>query len=193
MAWPNSGALFLISESGGGVHDTVIREYLLVLTAIGVSLGAPAYASDSPLDHLNPPTELIVEHAEILVPGRPGIAAEGFLAIWNGTNKYAYVNAIRSSAFGSVSLLRTELRSSGGRTTPVDEMLAIPGHAELRMTGQGIFLALAKPLSPAGEAAPSSFTLVLDDGAELTVKARIVRSREALTRHHHAQGDVEDD
>jgi len=193
MAWPNCCAVFSIVEGRGGVHDTVIREYLLVLTAIGMWFGAPAYASGIPVDHVNPPTELIVEHAEILVPGRPGIAAEGFLAIWNGTNKYAYVTAIRSSAFGSVSLLRTVLRSSGGRTTPVDQMLAIPGHAELRMTGQGVFLALTDPLSPAGEEAPSSFTLVLDDGAELTVEARIVRSREALTRHHHAQGDVEDD
>lgn len=131
-----------------------------------------------------------MEHAELLIPGRDGAAAEGYLTIWNGTTSQTGLVEVRSDAFGRVSILRTEFREGDPKALPVEGVLPIPGHAELRMRPDGIRLMMTEPTTASAQRIDSRLTLVFEGGLERAVVADVVSTRAALTRHHHGDGDV---
>ncbi|MBU2147718.1 MAG: copper chaperone PCu(A)C [Alphaproteobacteria bacterium] len=157
------------------------------LMAFGLA-SAPASASGEPTDHINPPQLLMVEHAEILIPG-PNGNAEGYLTIWNGTTNHASIASITSDAFDEVVVLKSRFLSDSAQSEPVEGIVPIPGHAELKMRGDGIRLALRNPVSPTVQMKSAGLTLIFDDGTELEVQASIHRSSEMLTDHHHGEVD----
>jgi copper(I)-binding protein len=172
------------------------REQLLVNRALLTAalaifvLATQLDASNAVQDHGKPPPILTVEHAEILVADNEDDSAEGYLTIWNGTNQQISLEAIRSDAFGKISILRTEMSSGRTSTGPVEGIVPVPGHAELTMRPSGIRLLLEDPLPRTDWLADSRLTLVFEGGQELEVTANVVQSRDQLTVHHHGQGDV---
>jgi len=168
-----------------------MRLSFLAIVASGPLLAvAAAEASDSQSDHPNSSPGLAVEHAEILIPGRDDAAAEGYLTIWNGTSSQTGLMEVRSNAFGRISILRTEFREGQPKAKPVEGVLAIPGHAELRMKHDGVRLMMEQPTAASAQRIDSRLTLVFEGGLVLDVVADVVSSRAALTRHHHGEGDV---
>lgn len=168
-----------------------MKRALLPAAALAALFAAtPLEASDGPLDHANPPQVLTVEHAEILVSDGDDAAAEGYLTIWNGTNVQVSLEAIRSDAFGRISIMRSYLGSDPANVQPVEGVVAVPGHAELTMRANGIRLLLEEPLPRTDKSTDSRFTLVFQGGQELEVTAKIVQFRDQLTLHHHGQEDV---
>lgn len=168
----------------------LVNRALLAAAMTIFVLATQVEASDGALDHAKPPPILTVEHAEILVADNEDVRAEGYLTIWNGTNQQINLEAIRSDAFGKISILRTEMSSGQTSTRPVEGIVPVPGHAELTMRPSGIRLLLEDPLFQTDKLADSRFTLVFQGGQELKVTASIVQSRDQLTIHHHGQGDV---
>ena len=167
------------------VNRALLRAALAIF-----ALATQVEASDGVQDHGKPPPILTVEHAEILVADNEDVGAEGYLTIWNGTNQQVSLEAIRSDAFGKISILRTEMSSGQTSTGPVEGIVPVPGHAELTMRPSGIRLFLQDPLPRNDRLADSRFTLVFEGGQELEVTANVVQSRDQLTVHHHGQGDV---
>jgi len=158
---------------------TVFRPVALAVTILVPQTGASTAAT---VDHINPPARLMVEHAEILI--LDGAASEGYLTIWNGTMTQANLISVRSDGFGKV-----RIRQGGTKVAPAKDIFPIPGHAELKMTEDGIRLELAGPSVPVSQADRSDLTLVFGNGLTLTVDATIVRSRDLLTDHHHGEED----
>lgn len=144
-------------------------------------------ASDGSVDHINPPAELVVEHAELSLAGSEGDKVEGYMTIWNGTAVQASLASIESEAFGTVVILQTDFRT--GETSVAPGIVQIPGHAELSMRRGGIRLALKNPVTPLDMLDDARLTLVFDDGKELEVTATIIRDGEIPTVHRHGEGD----
>jgi copper(I)-binding protein len=144
-------------------------------------------ASGGPVDHINPPTELVVEHAELAMAGSDGDQVEGYVTIWNGTNVQASLASIESEAFGTIKILQTDFRT--GETSVAAGIVQIPGHAELTMRRGGIRLALKNPVTPLDILDDARLTLVFDDGKELEVTATIIRDGGTPTVHRHGEGD----
>lgn len=144
-------------------------------------------ASDEVRDHAISPSSLTVEHAEILMKDNDNTRAEGYLTIWNGTNRQIRLESIQSDAFGRISILRTELNSGQISAGAVNEIVPVPGRAELTMRPSGIRLLLEEPLPRTGGLADSRFTLTFEDGRELVVAVTAVQSRDQLAVHHHGQ------
>ncbi|OQM75646.1 copper chaperone PCu(A)C [Manganibacter manganicus] len=168
-----------------------MKSALLPASALAALFAAtPLEASNNQIDHANPPQLVIVEHAEILVPGRDGATAEGYLTIWNGTNQQVSLEAIRSDAFGRISIMRSNLGSDPTNSLPVEGIIPVPGHAELTMRADGTRLLLEEPLPRPDKLGSIRFTLAFEGGQELEVMANIVQSRDQLTIHHHGQGDI---
>lgn len=172
-------------EEGWSVRDRLLAAVVLSLLAVTAAKGW-----DNQPDHANSPQDLAVEHAELLIPGRDGVAAEGYLTIWNGTTSQTGLVEIRSDAFGRVSILRTEFREGEPEALPVEGVLPIPGHAELRMRPDGIRLMMTEPITASVQGVDSRLMLVFEGGVERAVLADVVSTRAALTRHHHGDGDV---
>lgn len=169
-----------------------MNKTLLTITAsVAVFLPALAGASEGLPDHRNPPQDLNVEHAEILVSGRDGDAADGYLTVWNGTTVQAVLVEVRSNAFGRVSMLRTEFSEGEPISKQVEGGLSVPGHAELRMRPGGIRLQLQEPLTRSEPLSGDRLTLVFDGGLELEVVADVVFTQDRLVRHRHGEADVE--
>ena len=168
-------------------YTAFLRSLPVHVMILGLA-SAPASASGEPTDHINPPQLLMVEHAEILMPGPNGIA-EGYLTIWNGTKNHASIASITSDAFDEVVVLRSRFLSDSAQSEPVEGIVPIPGHAELKMRGDGIRLALRNPVSPTAQMESAGLTLIFDDGTELEVRASIHRSSEMLTDHRHGEID----
>jgi len=152
-----------------------------------LALSDAAQASDGPIDHINPPAELIVEHAELSVAGSDGGKVEGYVTIWNGTAVQASLASIESEAFGTIVILQTDFRT--GETSVAPGIMQIPGHAELSMRRGGIRLALKNPITPFDMLDDARLKLVFDDGKELEVTATIIRDGEIPTVHRHGEGD----
>lgn len=168
-----------------------MRLSFLAIAASVALLAVPAEgASESQLGHAISPQNLSVEHAEILVPGRDGAAAEGYLTIWNGTVSQTGLIEVRSTTFARVSILRTEFREGEPKALPVEGVLPIPGRAELRMRHDGVRLMMEEPISASAQQIAGRLTLVFEGGQEVNVVADVVPTRAALTRHHHGEGDV---
>lgn len=144
-------------------------------------------ASDNPSGHLNPPPDLIVEHAELWLGSSAGDKVEGYLTIWNGTAVQASLASIESEAFGAVEILQTDFRTGEARVAP--GILQIPGHAELSMRRGGIHLALDDPMTPLDKLTDARLKLVFDGGKELEVTATIIRRGEVPIVHRHGEGD----
>jgi copper(I)-binding protein len=145
------------------------------------------HASDGPVDHINPPKELIVEHAELSIAGSDGEKVEGFVTIWNGTAVQASLASIESEAFGTIVIKQTDFRT--GETSEAPGIVQIPGHAELSMRPGGIRLALKNPITPLDVLDDVRLTLVFEDGKELKVTATIIGDGEMPTVHHHGEDD----
>lgn len=168
-----------------------MKRALLPAAALAALFAAtPLEASNGPIDHANPPQLVTVEHAEILMPGRDSTTAEGYLTIWNGTNQQVSLEAIRSDAFGRISIMRSNLGSDPTKALPVEGIVPVPGHAELTMRVDGTRLLLEEPLPRPDKLGGSRFTLIFEGGQELEVTANMVKSRNQLTIHHHGEGDA---
>lgn len=173
-----------------------MNQSLLAAMAFALLLSAvPAKATDGTLDHLTPPQLLTVEHAEILLPDDSGDVAEGYLTIWNGTQMQVALASVQSELFARVAIVRTEFNSGDTNELPSGSVLPIPGHAELSMRSNGIRLRMEEPVwtlgdQATGDQAKSGLTLVFESGDELIVEAEVIRSRDLLTRHRHAEGDI---
>lgn len=154
---------------------------------VPLALSNAVQASDGPIDHINPPTELVVEHAELSMAGSDGEKVEGYVTIWNGTAIQASLASVESEAFGTIVILQTDFRT--GETSVAPGILQIPGHAELSMRRGGIRLALKNPVTPLDMLDDARLTLVFDDGKELEVTATIIRDGRTPTVHHHGEGD----
>ena len=102
-------------EEGWSVRDCL----LAAAAAFSLLAVTAARGSDNQPDHANSSQDLAVEHAELLIPGRDGAAAEGYLTIWNGTTSQTGLVEVRSDAFGRVSILRTEFRECEPKAVPV--------------------------------------------------------------------------
>lgn len=174
-------------EKGECVRDSL----LATAAAFSILAVTAAKGSDNQPDHANSSQDLAVEHAELLIPGRDGAAAEGYLTIWNGTTSQKDLLEVRSDAFGRVAILRTKFREGEPQALQVEGVLPIPGHAELRMLPDGIRLMMTKPIAGSAERIDSRLTLVFEGGLERDVVADVVATRAQLTRHHHGDGDVE--
>ena len=157
----------------------------LIVAVVVASFSATASAG--PIDHINPPAELVVEHAELALAGLDGGKVEGYVTIWNGTAVQASLASIESEAFGTVVILQTDFRT--GETSVAPGIVQIPGHAELSMRRGGIRLALKNPVTPLDMLDDARLTLVFDDGKELEVTATIIRAGGMLTVHRHGEGD----
>lgn len=169
------------------IYTTFFRKLPVQAMMLGLA-SAPAAASGEPINHIDPPQRLTVEHAEILMPEQLG-AAEGYLTIWNGAQFSASLASITSDAFEDVITLRSRLVSGLAQPEPVKGIVSIPGHAELKMRRDGIRLALRNPISPPAQMESAGLTLIFDDGTQLEVRASVVRSRDLLTDHRHGDGD----
>lgn len=157
---------------------------LSLVAPICLTLDA-AGASGQPLDHINPPRTVTVEHAEILMPAADDSPAKAFLIIWNGTEIQTSLASVRSDAFASATIMRTLFTSSENATEPVSGPLPIPAHAELQMRKGGIHLILADPKAAITLSDSTRLTLVFGDGREMEVSATVVPASELLTRHRH--------
>lgn len=168
-----------------------VRDCLLAAATVFSLLAIPAASgSDNRPDHANSSQDLAVEHAELLIPGRNGAAAEGYLTIWNGTASQTGLVEVRSDAFGRVSILRTEFREGEPEALSVEGVLPIPGHAELRMRPDGIRLMMTDPITSSAQRINSRLTLVFEGGLVRSVVADVVSTRAALAKHHHGYGDI---
>ncbi len=156
---------------------------ILALCVSGTVVGSTLATS---VDHNNPPPSLVVEHAEILFSSTGDNRVEGYLAIWNGTQIQANLTAITSEVFNSGEIYRNVF----GTIEAVRGGVFIPGHAELKMSGSGVYLVLQEPTLPFNQIEKVVLTLDFEGGTQLSVPARIVRRDEDLTDHRHGEGDA---
>lgn len=163
------------------------RRRVISSLIVPLALSNAVQASDGPIDHINPPMELVVEHAELSMAGSDGDKVEGYMTIWNGTAVQASLASVESEAFGTIVILQTDFRT--GETSVAPGIVQIPGHAELSMRRGGIHLALKNPVTPLNMLDDARLTLVFDDGRELEVTATIIRDGGMLTVHRHGEGD----
>lgn len=158
---------------------------LTLVSALCLSGAATGIADALGVDHSKPPQAVVVEHAEILLPSAEGERAEGYLAIWNGTQTQANLISIASDVFESSRIYRTV----SGNIEAVPGGVFIPGHAELKMRSGGVHLVLKRPRVPFGQIEHIALTLGFQDGTRLSVPMRIVKSKDELTDHRHGEGD----
>lgn len=159
---------------------------LALVSALCLSGAMVGSASATSVDHNNPPQSLVVEHAEILLSPTDDNKLEGYLAIWNGTQIQANLTAITSDVFDSGEIYRNVF----GKIETVRGGVFIPGHAELKMSGSGVYLVLQEPTLPLNQIEKVVLILDFEGGTQLSVPARIVRRGEELTDHRHGEGDA---
>lgn len=133
--------------------------------------------------------QLTVEHAQVVLASEGGVPA-GYLTIWNGTQRSANLIAVQSTAFGSISLRRTENVGDVTRTAPSEGVLSIPGHSELLMKPGGIHLMLGNPIAVLKPGNSISLVLTFDDGVQIETTAELLGSGMRIIDHHHAEGDM---
>ena len=78
------------------------RRRVISSLIVPLALSNAVQASDGPIDHINPPMELVVEHAELSMAGSDGDKVEGYMTIWNGTAVQASLASVESEAFGTI-------------------------------------------------------------------------------------------
>lgn len=164
--------------------------FVVGIFALLVSTAAVQALDGSSL-HDNPPSALLVEHAELLLADDAKGGAKGFLTIWNGTDGEMRLTAIASESFQSVSTLSSQPIGSNSAARRTEEFVPIPAHAELRMQPNGIRILLGEPAFDIRKNKTERLTLTFDDGTTLEVIADIVNASSQLIKHHHGQADVD--
>lgn len=158
------------------------------------AVALPAFASNASAAstaHDNPPRTLLVEHAELLVVDGPKGQAKAFLTIWNGTDSEVRLSSISSATFRSVLTVSSQLDNGLSQQRRLEDFVAIPSHAELRMQPNGIQLVLSEPISEIKGRQSEPLTLTFDDGKRMEVVAKVVNSRNELVAHHHGQTETD--
>ena len=145
-----------------------------------------AAGSTGSADHDTPGEVLVVEHAEIVLPGPDSDRYEAYLTIWNGTQVSASLRGVTTGEFGSVEIYRNNL----GRDETVQGVLAIPGHSELKMRPGGVRLVLSRLLVLPEQIGDRPLMLEFDDGSSIAVRPRVVEASAELTDHHHGDRDL---
>ena len=149
---------------------------LALMSASCLSGAAYGRANSVDADHVGSALAIVVEHAEILLSSAKGDYAEGYLAIWNGTQIQANLTSVTSDIFG-----RSEIyRNAFGKVEAIQGGVFIPGH----------HLVLKEATLPLDRIGDVTLKLDFEDGTRLSVPARIVRSGDDLTDHRHGEGDT---
>lgn len=158
----------------------------LVAIVVATSPGVGA----TPIDvHEQVSEQLTVEHAQVVLASEGGVPA-GYLTIWNGTQRGANLIAVQSTAFGSISLRRTEIIDDVAQTRPSEGVFSIPGHSELLMKPDGIHLMLGDPSATLKPGGSIPLVLTFDDGVQIETVAELLGSGMRIIDHHHAEGDM---
>jgi copper(I)-binding protein len=166
-----------------------VKRTVSAFAAFASTFLLPSYTSANQLEHNIYRGELLVEHAEIVLPAPGAAAATGYLVIWNGTQKTANVTAIESGSFASISTRRTDFEGERAYAEPYEGILSVPGQAELIMRPDGVYLSLKDPAKEVSAGDIISLTVVFDDGQRLDAKATVLAPGAQLIDHHHAEAD----
>lgn len=122
--------------------------------------------------------QVLVEHAEIVPTGNNHFA--GYLTIWNGTGSDKFIEGISIEGFVDVDLARRS-RSGVTRTTPASAIVHVPAKSELHMDDDTLFVLMDSGAPPTAPKVVVSF----DDGTDVTMTGRVLRSGSPRTDHHH--------
>jgi hypothetical protein len=154
--------------------DCVVR----ALGVLGLVVGLEAAAGEGPLAARDP----WVAEAP---PGATVMAA--YLGLENQTDTDQVLVGVRSPAFESVEVHRSEVREGVARMVAVERLTIAPG-ATVRFEPGGYHLMLIAPRAPLRAGDRVSLTLVVEGGAEVPVSA-IVRPLQPVagehSHHHH--------
>lgn len=154
-----------------------------VLFAIIISSGS-AFADEKPLFK----NQIIIEHAEVILPDSSSDVAKAFMVIWNGTDQAVNVVSIRGSS-GEAQLVSDITSENGQIKTVLSSMPRfIPPHAEFVMAEHGHFLKV--PFNNELESATNYLLIVeLGNGRQITANAKVLPKGSLPLDHHHGEDD----
>lgn len=163
---------------------------LRLTAALGIAMAAGvswAHAQSAP-EHAGSENNVMVEHADLVLPGSNPKTALGYATIWNGSKVQKNLVAIESDVFASASLQRTAVDENGVEAAAALDGARIPGHAELLMQAGGIHITLTNPRRSVKPGDQTRLTLVFEDQSSVTTLAT-VRPAGWRLKHHHGEPD----
>lgn len=165
------------------------RTQASVFAALAFMLLPLSYGRADQIEHNAYVGELLVEHAQIVLPAPGEPTAAGYLVIWNGKQKEANLAAVESESFATIQIQRTVFEGGDGNADPYGGILPIPSQAELIMRPGGVYLELKDPTEKLSAGETLNLTVVFYDGQRLTADAAILAPGAQLVDHHHAKAD----
>lgn len=113
----------------------------------------------------------------------------GYLAIWNGADLQANLEAVESNSFASVSIHNTIVSDGVARMRPVEGVIPIPGNSELLMQRGGLHLMLSGPAAAIQEGDTVDMTLIFEGGRRIEATAQVLGPGRKTVDHHHGEAD----
>lgn len=132
--------------------------------------------------------QVVVEHAEIILPSKVSKFARAYMVIWNGTGTAVSVVAIEGQS-GEVKLVRNETGNDGqSEIKPSSMPRFIPPHSEFTMTKNGYFLMV--PVDDlAVDAQGYLLSVELESGRKIVAIADVLAAGTEPLDHHHGSDD----
>ena len=132
--------------------------------------------------------QIIIEHAEIILPPGDSKLARAYMVIWNGTSTAISVVAVRGQN-GEAQLVKAEKGNDGQfEIVPSSMPRFIPPHSEFTMTKNGYFLLV--PVNDQADVLQGYlFSVELGSGRNLIASADVLAAGTKPRDHHHGSND----
>ena len=132
--------------------------------------------------------QVVVEHAEIILPSEGSKFARAYMVIWNGTGTTVSVVTIEGQS-GEVQLVRNKTGNDGQfDINPSSMPRLIPPHSEFIMTKNGYFL-----MVPVDDLAVDTqgylLSVELESGRKIVAIADVLAVGTEPLHHHHGSED----
>lgn len=132
--------------------------------------------------------QIVVEHAEIVIPTLSGDKLSGYFSIWNGTDEYLWIEGFESIQFATITL--DEPTGVNGNYLSKSEPIpkALPPKTELVMSKGGVQLSMNYVENLiAGDTIP--VTVYFTNTDAIQVLAKVLPAAAIPTEHHHGERD----
>jgi len=155
-----------------------------VIGASCIFLYSKCYAEEGALYD----NQIVVEHAEIMLPSPGRDKYSGYFSIWNGTSDYLWITDFKSTQFSGITLNEPISGINAKLSQPALFPKALPPKTELVMSIDGIRLTMENVGNlNAGDTIP--FTVKFTKADAIEVGAKILPAIARPTEHHHGERD----
>lgn len=161
----------------------LIATFFRVLLAL-ILLLTPAFSDEKSLFK----NQVIVEHAEVILPSAGSDVAKAFIVFWNGTSQAVNIVSIIGQS-GEAKIVSDVYGNNGQLKTILSSMPRfIPPHSEFVMSKNGHYLNV--PIDNELENASNYLLIVeLDSGRRITASAQVLPKGSVPLDHHHGEDD----